>query len=223
MKGTIKSGKLGVRQRLGLKTTTPKTTPIRANALGQKLVKLYEKGMSAGDIGEVADEAVSLSSRGASSASSSSSVVAVKRLAKARAKGAWSNASRSLRRALIADSPLGPTYDADITTWDKKKNRKATTTMSFMPIHETLEATIPEGDEGSWCSIASHQEGFKVDLADWGKRVGVEASALSSFLPIALWGDAAEFVKGDSLFLLVFTILSGGAGNVFGFAGSINA
>ena len=32
---------------------------------------------------------------------------------------------------------------------------------------------------------------------------------MSSFLPIALWGDSAEFIHKDSLHLLMFTVMSG--------------
>ena len=48
-----------------------------------------------------------------------------------------------------------------------------------------------------------------MNMHDWAGRVGVPLSQLAMFLAIALWGDSAVFTHRDSLFILLFTVLSG--------------
>ena len=78
--------------------------------------------------------------------------------------------------------------------------------MSFIPIHEVLEVVVKEGGLEQWASYDEQQQGFKHRLQAWGDRVHIPSAQLSNFLPIALWGDSAEYVHGDSLRLLLFNL-----------------
>lgn len=83
-------------------------------------------------------------------------------------------------------SPLGTPYIAEVPMWDRKQNVKTTGKMSFLPIHEVLEAIIPEKEEGEWCSFDATQQGFRMNMHDWAGHVGVPLNQLAMFLAIAL-------------------------------------
>ena len=161
-------GKQGIRQKLGLTKREGTGEPVWASKLGDRLVGMYAKGtIAAADVGEAASAASELMH---GTAASSSSEVGLQRLAKAKpktlrtraggkAKPDTHNSSRALRRVLVKDSPLGPTYDADIVSWNHEADRQSTTKMSFYPIHEILEVVVPRGQEDVWCSFNERQQG----------------------------------------------------------------
>ena len=212
----------GVRQRLGLHKCAPKT-PVRSDPLANELLDLYSDGrLSAGEVGTLA---------AASSSSSSSSIAPLQRLAKAKAtpsatakgkaeakgktgvkrkdKHSSRNSRRSLARTLEHECPLMPTYDADIVVWDSQADRKTTTTMSFLPIHEVLDAIVDKRNEEDWLAYNDDQMDIKARLGEWGDRVGVASEDLDTCLAIGLWGDSAPYAKRDSLHLLLWTVLCG--------------
>ena len=118
--------------------------------------------------------------------------------------------SRALKRVLKTDSVFAPTYIADVTMWDTSADEKTVGKMAFLPIHEALEAVVPPNEEYEWASYTPAQNGFRLALREWAVRVGLALSTLANCLPIALWGDSAEFSHRQSLFLLEFQVLSGG-------------
>ena len=93
--------------------------------------------------------------------------------------------------------------------WDHTQYKQVQGKISFVPIHELLEAVIPEGGEAEWTNLDEAQGGIKLDLEDWGRRVGVNGASLQEYLPIGLWGDSANSTAGDSLYMLLFTVISG--------------
>lgn len=97
-----------------------------------------------------------------------------------------------------------------IPMWNQKQSRKVECDMSFLPIHELLEAVIPQGEEDKWCAFGPDQQGFRLTLEDWGAKMGVGHYAMRSFVAIGSWGDSAVFTKRDSVNLLVFAVLGGG-------------
>ena len=195
-------GKQGVRQKLGLTKREGTGESVRASKRGDRLVGMHAKGTTAAtDVGESAS-AASEHMHG-TTASSSSEGLGLQRLAKAKrktlrtraggiAKPDTHNSSRALRRVLVKDSPLGPTYDADIVSWNHEADRQSSTKMSFYPIHEVLEVVVARGQEDVWCSFNERQQGFKLNLGDWGRLVGVGGSNLGSFVAIGLWVDSAN-------------------------------
>jgi hypothetical protein len=199
----------GIRQRLGLNTKRAKICKGRlSNNLASSLVALYSKGrLSAGDVGDCS-----------AAASSQFSDHSLKRLAKARSKVTRDanpavekdvkNSSRTLLRSLQAHAVLHPVYTAKVTQWDRKKLEKTTADMAFLPPHETLGALVQQGQEAEWCSLTGAQQGFQGDLEAWAAKVGV--SLLDNFFAcLALWGDAAPHTKRDSIYLLLFMVMSG--------------
>ena len=217
----------GVKQRLGIVTKKAKAAaPIRADPLANELIDMYGTcSLSAGQVGNIA--AASAMSSSSSSHSGPPPVPApppaapaVKRLAKAKApkppKGKASqgpqpskNSSRTLMRALAHDTALPPPYMADVKVWDAHTDAPTTTPMAFIPIHEMLEVVVGQDGLEQWVSYEEQQQGFKARLHAWGSRVQLASATLASFLPIALWGDSAEFIHGDQLHLLLFTVMSG--------------
>ena len=203
------SGKLGIRQKLALAKLRQSQSE-----LGKHLRGLFSSGrLRAGEVATTASAAASHSS--------SSALADLRRMAKAKptkkrvrcvggkARPDTRNAARGIRRSVGQWSLLGTPYIAEVLMWDRKQNVKTTGKMSFLPIHEVLEAIIPEKEEGEWCSFDATQQGFRMNMHDWAGRVGVPLSQLAMFLAIALWGDSAVFTHRDSLFILLFTVLSG--------------
>ena len=217
----IAKGKLGIRQKLGLTRSTAKDTPVRGTPLGKKLVGLYSKGkLSAPDMGYVAGAMVECNRASSSSSGPRLTDKNILRLAKAQPKKVrvnkkgktvpdTRNANRSIKRTLAVDAILGEPYEAQIDTWDKDKDLPCKVPIAFYPIHEVLESVCPVGDEHKWLEFSDKQQGFKNDLRNWGRRVQVPSDKLDNFVPIAMWGDSAEFVKRDQLYLLTWTALSG--------------
>ena len=209
----FKLGKSGIRQRLGISApVAAKAAPVRQDPLGNEIVKLYARGkISANEVGATA---------GAQCSMSSSSSMNLRRLAKAAPKKLHltkkgkvvpdaRNSSRSLRRTLVADSPLGETYEAEVPMWDHESASQTKGKISLMPIHELLETIVPEGEEAEWATLAADQAGHRLDLEQWGDRVGQPRESMSTCIPLALWGDSANQTNGDSLYLLLFTVLAG--------------
>ena len=107
------------------------------------------------------------------------------------------------------DSPLHSPYIAEVWVWGDTANKKKLDKMAFMPVHEVLEVVVEPGQEATWATCGADQKGFEHDLRRWGDRVGMDTRALADFIPIALWGDSAEFSHRETLFLLLWTVLSG--------------
>jgi len=80
--------------------------------------------------------------------------------------------------------------------------------MAFLPIHETLDQVVAPGTEQQWSAFTADQHGFASSMTDWGNRLGVDVSAKPT-LALGLWGDAAPISNRDSIFLLLFSVLSG--------------
>ena len=97
---------------------------------------------------------------------------------------------------------------ASCPMWDHAADRPKHQDLAFLPIHETLDVMVSEGEEESWCSTTGDQAGFAADLHEWGARMGLDV-VKNLFACIGLWGDSAPFAKRQSLFLLLFTVISG--------------
>ena len=176
-------------------------------------VDMYRKGrLHSSEVGECAAAALEA---GASS-------TAVEALAKARAppdkvcrKRSLAaipdsrNSARALHRVLAADTVAGPTYTAEVSSWDHVREQRCTRPVAFLPVHEMLQVVVPEGQEAAWCASEGQQEGFGQARDDWGTKLGLQAAELALCVGIALWGDSAPFTRKDSLYLLLWTCLTG--------------
>ena len=91
-------------------------------------------------------------------------------------------------------------------SWGHVKSERTERNLAFYPIHGSLDAVVEAGRASEWCNFGEAQVRLRTELDDWGKRVGMDSSRLKKAMGICLWGDSAEFVKRDSLDLLVFTV-----------------
>lgn len=103
---------------------------------------------------------------------------------------------------------MHPVYVADGVFWDAETDSKKTSSFSVLPLHETLDSVVIDGEEDDWCNIEDSQRGFLTALSAWGSRTGV-ATDTGDFVCIGLWGDSAPHTHRDSLNLIQFTVLSG--------------
>ena len=208
----------GVKQRLGLGKPKAKV-PLRNDPLAAGLLDMYSAGdLAAGQVGALAAAASSSSSAPLQRLSKSKGKPKAKATAKDKgsadtrvgsSKHQCRNSSRALLRAMARESTLPLPYTAEVKVWDNLQEKQVTKPMAFMPIHDTLEAVVEHGGLEQWGSYDEQQRGFEERLKQWGQRVGVPQDDLSSFLPISLWGDSAEYNNNDSLYMIFFTVLSG--------------
>ena len=116
--------------------------------------------------------------------------------------------SREVTKVLEDSSEtVVPCYYADATLWKEDKNQKTISKIAYMPIHEVLDHEVVVGEEHTWCSLDG-ESGFQEDLDEWKQRVNFNV-VTSLIMLLALWGDSAPYTKKDSLYLLVYTVLSG--------------
>ena len=63
------------------------------------------------------------------------------------------NEARSVARCLDKQSILHPLYKTTATMWDEKRMQPYAGDIGILPIHETLDAMVEEGQENQWCSF----------------------------------------------------------------------
>ena len=192
----------GVRQRLGvLKAQKVKKT---RTSIGQFLIDTWRQadldahrvrlgasaaGSSAGDLKPLAKS------------------VGKQRLRRGKLKPDTRNSNREVQRVLRKAACLPEPYVADVPLWDDEADQQVMLPIKVYPPHETLEALVLPGCEEEWSSIDESQEGIRVRLTDWSRRVGV--SLLGTLLALCLWGDSAPSTKRDSVYLLTYRVLTG--------------
>ena len=176
-------------------------TAARAARLSSVLRGLHKKGkLSARDVGDVA--ANSRQARGSDEG----------RLASARARGVISkhasrNSSRNLMRAF---SPLlHPLYVVKTPMWNENTMTSVACDQAYLPPHEMLGAIIKPGDEAMWTDLGPGRAGINKDLQAWRARTHVRHDDDDKFACLSLWGDAAPHTHRDSIYLLLFSCVSG--------------
>ena len=80
--------------------------------------------------------------------------------------------------------------------------------MNFLPIHEVLNHLFDPNEAETWCGISPAQEGFQIDLQEWGRRMGVDTTS-GHWAGLGLWVDSAPSFKQDRVFLLTWRLLTG--------------
>ena len=209
----------GVRQRLGIK----KDDAPRSHG-----AKFLSSMRAAGKLS--ADEVCTAAKASCLDAASSSTTppADIRRMARARAtqlrktnKGSridTRNTSRNLQRVIRKHSKLPPVYMAQCPIWDTKLNKQIYENVAFCPPHEVLDAIMLDMCEDEYCSFDASQSGVKESLEAWGERVHMDVRG-KKIACFELWGDAAPFNAHDSLFLLVWTLLSGSHRDRYWFCG----
>ena len=112
------------------------------------------------------------------------------------------NASRAMTNNLSRDSLMPEPYSAEITMWDMKNSRQVKDQMHFLIPYEVIEnqenvdeyTTIPDGSP------------LVETRAEWATRTNETAE---EFIVTGLWGDSGTFFTRDSVYLLLWSCLSG--------------
>ena len=89
--------------------------------------------------------------------------------------------------------------------WNKEKDTQKTGTFYFILPHEYLFSMIT--DVESWCDLGD-QINLIAHREAWSIERGIQ-DLVDRIIACGLWGDSAPFTEHDSLYLLLFNILSG--------------
>jgi hypothetical protein len=123
------------------------------------------------------------------------------------------NTSRNLLRALAKQQRKGPRlmapYMAMVPLWDNVEERSVSKQVACLPIHETLDCLVNDGEQDSWCALDASQHGLQNDLNEWASRVDMSDATSKPIAAIKIWGDSAPLNARNSLYLLTWSVLSG--------------
>ena len=82
------------------------------------------------------------------------------------------NENISVRRCFLKDARLHQPYIVQAKLWNERKMCSVQKDLATLPIQETLDALVEEGQEEKWSSLdQANQQAFKTDLAGWKQRV----------------------------------------------------
>ena len=117
------------------------------------------------------------------------------------------NASRDINRTLQKETSSAPLYIAQVPMWDYEADSQIQEDVAFSLVHETIDGLVSGGEAledwvGVELSSALHNT-----LQDWSGRTGIADEG--NLVGVGLWGDAAPFHTRDSVFILLFNILTG--------------
>ena len=166
---------------------------------------LLKKGrMSAPDVQEASQQIVSILP-GASSTSSASST-SILDWAGAGAGGTRpGNTSRDITTQMSKTSTMAPIYASPVTFWDPLKCESYKDDVYFLLPHETLKAEVT-GATSEWTDLAPDSSHKRV-LDELKESQSIDKGC--GFAAAGLWADSATYHTRDSLFLVLFNILSG--------------
>jgi len=120
----------------------------------------------------------------------------------------YHNAHRGIMRLYGKKSKLPDVYYADAPLWDFHTNTKTTGKIGFILPNEVLASLEEHGREPSYyCNFSEDQLGFKTALENWCERTHITSS--ENIACLGFWGDMAPYHTRDSIFLCLFSILSG--------------
>ena len=111
---------------------------------------------------------------------------------------------------------LPPLYHAYVNGWDPRSSCKQKLKMSFLLPHEILDHFVQPGNHHEWSDLGD-RPGLQQTLMEWGERLDIPVMQ-ERFLSLGVWGDAAPYAHRDSLYLMVFNVISGKHHKRFWFA-----
>ena len=184
---------MGVRQKLGL----DKKEVVKG---GTTLLKKWFKvgKLSASDVQEGAQCIIEGNSGDAS----------LRRFANAGPKGT-KHVSRNIVRGMLHECKSPELYSTSITLWDVEKEEKVEEQCHFLIPYETIDYEIDKagGNIEDFCSLPPGSP-WHAQKRTWMKDNGVEGDG-SDIAIIGIWGDAAPYNTRDSLYMLLFSVISG--------------
>ena len=168
--------------------------------------KWFKKGkISAAEVTEASKEIV----QGGTNGNSSGSTDGV---------GKWANAggpneirgnmSRDVVRSMTKKSSKPEVYSTRITFWDDEKCEKVEDDVFCLLPTETIDNLIDEGQPLSDFTSLPPDSPLRHRKAEWMKSVGAHGDG-DEIVVCGLWGDSATYHTRDSLFMLLFNLLSG--------------
>ena len=114
------------------------------------------------------------------------------------------NLSRNVIRKLSKTSTMHEVYAADGVFWDAKAQKSYTDEMYFLLPYEIQDADT--GPVEDWCKLEPSSYVHSTRKS-WARTMEVENH--SEIAAIGVWGDTAPYHTRDSVFLLLWSALSG--------------
>ena len=188
----------GVRQRIADDSSKRATAKSKQGAKPSAFLhKLWKKGkISTADLQEGASTTAAIDRNCAD-------------WAKIGASGARaSHCQRDFITLLGKKSNLPDLYVANAPMWDHRLKKPIQGKLYFLLPFEILANTISDSNLQSFAAIPDGQEGLLRTLEGWCQRT--HSAPDGKTLALGIWGDSAPFHTRDSLFLMLWNILSGG-------------
>lgn len=116
------------------------------------------------------------------------------------------NRHRDVQRALEATIQHVPSvYSTKLQMWDVERGEPCLDVVHFLLPHEVLHFLVGS-DVDAWLQLP-HGHALQATLADWKERMGLEAA--TPVAAIGVWGDSAAYHTRDSLYVMLWNVLSG--------------
>ena len=116
------------------------------------------------------------------------------------------NMSRDVISKLEKRIDKSQLYSTNICFWDAAAQCKIYDWCYFMLPHETIDHEINKTTLDEWVGFPNNSF-LERTFSDWKQRMNI--SAASNTVAVGLWGDSARYNTRDSLFMLLFNVLSG--------------
>ena len=172
--------------------------------IDDQLKTMMKKGkISAPDVQATSAAIIKTSSSSGSGGYNSDSGIA--KWAKAGACGSRpGNISRDLTATMAKQSAKAEIYAAPVKFWDCIEGKQFEDDMYFLAPHETLAKEVTEPHE--WTSLPE-DGAYSGLISDWKTRENVVGD--DEVAGAGLWADSATYHTRDSLYLVLFNILTG--------------
>ena len=118
-----------------------------------------------------------------------------------------SHCQRDLYRQLGKKSKLPELYVAKAPMWDHRLKKPVEGLLHFILPFEILANKVDENNVASFAAIPAGQEVLQKTLLGWCQRT--QSVFDDRLLSLGVWGDSAPFLRRDSVYLMLWNLLSG--------------
>ena len=118
-----------------------------------------------------------------------------------------SHCQRDFFRVLGKKSSLPSLYVAEAPMWDHYTKTQVPGFLYFMLPFEVLAGMVTPNTVRAWAAMPDDKKMLGRTLNDWSRRTHTKNDG--KILTMGVWGDAAPFHTRDSLYLMLWNILSG--------------
>jgi hypothetical protein len=116
------------------------------------------------------------------------------------------NARRDVISKTAKHSKHAPLYSSKITLWDEQNSRPIKDDAYFLLIHEELDHMYADVPPGDLCEVAPGGA-METRMNKWKEATNFGAGDAAGF---GVWGDAGAFSTRDSLFILLWNVITCG-------------